>query len=104
VGNAYTAAVPKYEGFITPRTFRFVNEKPTPYEFYFSSTQPSTDGNEDFFDEVAQLLDKCGLADVFGVRVLPDHEPELRMEVTEGTTNIMMPIGSAPDSALTEAL
>ena len=33
------------------------------------------------------LFNKYGLADVFGVRVLA---PELRMEVTEGTTNIMM--------------
>jgi hypothetical protein len=104
VGSQDTAVVPKYEGFVAPRSFRFVNGEAAPYEFSFSPTPPPMDGHEEFFKEVACLLDRLTLVDVFGIRLLSDHDPGLPMEVTEGTANLMMPVGSVPDSALTEAL
>jgi len=102
VGHEMTDMVEKYEGFIVPRSFRFSNEGPIPYEFAFSSTKPLYD--EAFQLKMLDMLHKLGLQEVFGLRYLDEYDPELSMEITEGNTNIMMPRGSVADSSLIEAL
>jgi hypothetical protein len=53
VGNDNAAVVPKYDGFVAPKTFRFVNGKAMLYEFHFSSTPPSSETSEEFLDDLA---------------------------------------------------
>jgi hypothetical protein len=104
VGSQTALVVPRYEGAIVPRTFRFFGGRAIPYEFSFSATIPPMEEHEGFLQDVSNLLREHDLDEIFGVRLLDDHDPELSMEVTEGKANIMMPVGSLPDSALTEAL
>lgn len=49
--------------------------------------------------KVSNLLCLHNSEYAFDVRLLDNHDSELPMEVTEGKVNIMMPVGSVPDSA-----
>ncbi|KAI1803917.1 hypothetical protein F4811DRAFT_311714 [Daldinia bambusicola] len=105
VKNQDALVIPRYEGAIVPRTFRFFEGKAAPYEFSFSDMAPAVEeDHEEFVLEVSNVLRQYDLDDVFGVRLLDDYDSELPMEVTEGNVNIMMPVGSVPDSSLMEAL
>jgi hypothetical protein len=48
VGSETALVIPRYEGAIVPRTFRFFGGRVTPYEFSFSATTPLTDKYEGF--------------------------------------------------------
>ncbi|KAJ5677529.1 uncharacterized protein N7477_003162 [Penicillium maclennaniae] len=95
--------VPKYEGFIVPRTFRFFNGNLAPFEFGFSFS--SFHGNYDleFFERLSRLLHDHNLENMLGVRFLDTFDPKLSVEVTEGKTNLMIPRGSVQDFELIEA-
>ncbi|KAL1867181.1 hypothetical protein Plec18167_008722 [Paecilomyces lecythidis] len=97
--------VPKYEGFVVPRTFRVFHEQLIPYEFEFSTIPVfHNSGHANFLQKLADLLRQYDLDKVFGVRSLTEYNPELSVEVTEGKTNIMIPRGSVQESDLIEAL
>ncbi|KUL81524.1 hypothetical protein ZTR_10336 [Talaromyces verruculosus] len=102
VGDERDDMAKKYEGLITPRSFRLWGGLPVPYEFAFSPTMPMYDAK--FEHRVFDLLRGLGLEGVFGLRYLDEYDPNLSMEITEGNANIMMPRGSVPDSSLIEAL
>ena len=93
----------KYEGHIVPRSYRFMKGATVPYEFAFAA-EPRENEDLAFFQSLSNMLYRLGLQELFGVRVLDNRDPQLSLEVTEGKTNIMMPRGSVPDSAVIEAL
>ncbi|KAL4961394.1 uncharacterized protein BDV14DRAFT_203844 [Aspergillus stella-maris] len=96
--------VPKYKGFIIPRTFRFFHGYLTPFEFDFSSSSPPrSDADREFLQELSVLLHQYGLENVFGVRSLDRYDSDLSVEVTEGKANIMISRGSVKESELIEA-
>ncbi|KAJ5456057.1 uncharacterized protein N7458_004321 [Penicillium daleae] len=103
--NDSDVVVPKYEGFVIPRTFRFLKGVLSPVEFDFSPCSSDKDAGHDFdfLAAVSVLLHQYGLENVLGVRSLDRHDPELSVEVTEGKTNIMIQRGSVNDSELIEA-
>lgn len=96
--------VPKYEGFIIPRTFRFYNGILAPFEFDFSPSPASINFDSEVFPRISVLLHQHGLENVLGVRSLDGYDPELSVEITEGKTNIMIRRGSVENSKLVEAL
>ena len=104
VGSQTSTLVPKYQGSIVPRTFRFMGGGTVPYEFAFSETMPSETSHEGFLQELSGFLHDHGLEGILGVRLLDSYDPDRPMEVTEGKTNIMMPSGSVLDTDLIEAL
>ncbi|KAI0002643.1 hypothetical protein F4779DRAFT_603360, partial [Xylariaceae sp. FL0662B] len=105
VDNQTALVIPRCGGAIVPQTFRFFDGRATPYEFSFSATIPSiTEEHEGFLHEASNQLCQHNLDNVFSVRLLDDPDSEFPMRVTEGKVNIMMLVGSVPDSALTEAL
>ncbi|KAL4934821.1 hypothetical protein BDV06DRAFT_217856 [Aspergillus oleicola] len=96
--------VPKYEGFIIPRTFRFFHGNLTPFEFDFSFFSPSRrDTDRQFLQKLSALLHQHGLENILGVRSLDRYDPDLSVEITEGKANIMIPRGSFKESELIEA-
>jgi hypothetical protein len=101
IGHEMTDVV-KYEGFIVPRSFKFLDGEPIPYELAFSSAKPSYD--KAFQVKMFDMLCELGLEGVFGLRYLDEYDPQLSMEIIEGNANIMMPRGSVPDLNLIEAL
>lgn len=102
--NNSDIVVPKYEGFIIPRTFRFFNGVWSPVEFDFSPCSSDGDSDHEFLVGISALLHQHGLDNVLGLRALDRYDPELSVEITEGKTNIMMPRGSVKDSELIEAV
>lgn len=98
------SVVPKYEGFIIPRTFRFFNGNLAPFEFDFSPCASHEDHDPEFFLKISALLHQHSLENVLGVRSLDRYDPDLSVEITEGKTNIMIPRGSVNDSELIEAV
>ncbi|KAK2803796.1 hypothetical protein FQN51_003026 [Onygenales sp. PD_10] len=96
--------VPKYEGFVIPRTFRFFNGIWSPVEFDYSPCTSDGDPDPAFLVGISALLRQHGLENVLGVRSLDRYDSELSVEITEGKTNIMMPRGSVKDSELIEAV
>lgn len=94
----------KYEGHVIPRSYRFMEKNAVPYEFAFTDKECQAEVHSEFFQALRTLLHQIHLQNLFGVRLLDTHDPNLTLEVTEGRTNIMMPRGSVSDSALTEAL
>ncbi|KAL4981459.1 hypothetical protein BDW68DRAFT_183473 [Aspergillus falconensis] len=97
------SVVPKYEGFIIPRTFRVFNRISAPFEFDFSPCSSHRDPGREFFIRVSTLLHQHGLENVLDVRSLDGYDPELSVEITEGKTNIMILGGSVKDSEFIEA-
>lgn len=97
-----TEITQKYNGWIFPRTFRRFDEVATPYEFSYAEQVPIYD--HAFMDSFFDLLKELGLDLVFGLRLLDDHDRALRMEVTEGKVNLMMPLEAVPEDNAFEAL
>lgn len=102
--NNSDIVVPKYEGFIIPRTFRFFNGVWSPVEFDVLPGSSDGDPDHEFLVGISALLHQHGLDNVLGLRSLDRYDPELSVEITEGKTNIMIPRGSVKDSELIEAV
>ncbi|KAK2777152.1 hypothetical protein FQN53_002353, partial [Emmonsiellopsis sp. PD_33] len=97
--NNSDIVVPKYEGFVIPRTFRFFNGIWSPVEFDYSPCTSDGDPDQEFLEGISALLRQHGLDNVLGVRSLGRHDSELSVEITEGKTNIMMPRAIAESGA-----
>lgn len=104
VGCENASTIPKYGGFVVPRAIRWINQRPCPYEFAFSESPVSLDGYEKFLRELANMLEELNLQEILGLRMLESHDSSRNVEVTEKTTNIMIPKGCVPETELIEAL
>lgn len=104
----------KYEGVITPRSWRLLDGKFVPYEFEFSDEASGSaaagggsaldKADPRFLADLASLLRHRKLDQLLGLRALDQYDSGLTVEVTEGKMNIMIRQGIVPASELIEAL
>lgn len=103
VGQEERDVLPQYAGHIVPRSFRLHQGAATAYEFAYSTTgTPSSESS--FVTDGLEMLKNLGLDQIFGLRLLGDHNPHLSVEVTEGKANIMLSPEGIPPTELIEAL
>ncbi|KAH7019807.1 hypothetical protein EDB80DRAFT_820410 [Ilyonectria destructans] len=94
----------KYNGVIVPRSLRFLNGDLLPYEFDFSAEKSSTESNAEFLQQLSAFFHQNGLDQVLGLRLLESRDPDVSVEVTEGTSNIMLPQGAVDTQQLIPAM
>ncbi|KAF2261487.1 hypothetical protein CC78DRAFT_607690 [Lojkania enalia] len=104
VSHDTQAVTTKYNGFIVPRSFRFLEEKLVPFEFEFSDLNSPSEIDGAFSAKLSSLLNQLGLDHVLGLRTLDTHDSELTVEVTEGNANIMIKRGIVSDDELIQAV
>ena len=75
-----------------------------PYEFEFSSSEPSEIPDADFLRELSDFLNRHDLEEVLGIRLLESRDPGISVEVTEGASNIMLPKGAVDEKSLIPAM
>ncbi|KAK2760012.1 hypothetical protein FQN54_002748 [Arachnomyces sp. PD_36] len=96
--------IAKYDAFIVPRSYMFRDKAIVPYEFEFAEFAQPLDEGDEFTKALLALLEQYDLLDVFGMRLLDAHDPNLPMKITGKKVNIMMRHGSIPDSEVIEAM
>lgn len=103
-GDTTSATVVKYEGRIVPRSLRFVGEHVQPYEFEYSAREPTAAANDVFLQHLSGFIHSHRLENILGLRLLESRDPEVSVEVTEGTSNIMLPRGAVDAKQLIPAM
>lgn len=98
------AVVHKYGRYVYPKAYRLANGKFEPYEFEFSHDLPHFQPNQTFLTALASFLHHRQLDGILGLRVLGKDDPDLNVEATEGTTNVMVHKSNLPEESLVPTL
>ena len=73
-----------------------------PYRFHY--TTKAGPAHPTFLNEMALLLRQLHLEEVFGVRLILDHDHHRRVEVPEGQTYLFVPEETIPNYQLVETM
>jgi len=94
-------------GQTVPRSWRFIDQTPVPYEFGFNHPQEQlydVDGLPDLFvDDVARFLKDTSLDAVLGVCTLGPEIGRGRIETTRGRVSITVPISDELNARLLDS-